>query len=278
VDHVLQREGGELRVKSTLGREDSYAFVELPNEVEDGVESTWGSANRSGFGTVRAADGFGMLKKRKKMSAEPVSSQPLPDSMAKRSWFNNLFSFKPASCEIFVNSRDIKEGLKRCKRALEAQGVKVVEAQFQQRGLRCKVGESKTINGDTIKGVRFRIEFERVYIASGSSGGSAFSTKAVLTLEKGAQSTFRTAFNRLQKALENEVQQPSPPSQTTSKFAFHASMPRAAAKNRPSLKDANLHYPAVAPQHRSAPNTPQFATFAPEIQAYRRPQPQTIRY
>ncbi|BEJ16684.1 hypothetical protein CspHIS471_0600850 [Cutaneotrichosporon sp. HIS471] len=278
VDNVLDREMGELRVRSTLGREDSYAIVELPNEVEDGVESTWGSAHRSGFGTHRAADGFGMLKKRKKMSAEPVSSQPLPDSMAKRSWFNNLFSFKPASCEILVNSRDVKEGLKRCRRVLEAQGVKIAETQFQQRGLRCKVAEVKTINGDTIKGVRFRIEFERVYVASGTRGSSQFMTKAVLTLEKGAQSTFRAAFNRLQKALENEVQQASPPLETGTKFAFHASMPRAATKNRPSLKDANLHYPVVAPQHRSAPNTPQFATFAPEIQAYRRPQPQAIRY
>ncbi|GMK58508.1 hypothetical protein CspeluHIS016_0505400 [Cutaneotrichosporon spelunceum] len=269
---------GELRVKSTLGREDSYALVELPNEVDEALESTWGSSSRSGFVTHRAADGFGMLKKRKKMSAEPVSSQPLPDSIAKRSWFNNLFSFKPASCEIYVDSRDVKEGMKRCKRVMEAQGTKVTEAQFQQRGLRCKVAELKTINGDTIKGVRFRVEFERVYVAVGPRGNSLFMTKAILTLEKGAQSTFRSAFNRLEKSLENEVQQASPPSETGTKFAFHASMPRAAAKNRPSLKDANLNYGAVAPQHRSAPNTPQFATFAPEIQAYRRPQPQAIRY
>lgn len=277
IDNVLQREAGEYRVRSNLGREDSYAFVEAPNDVDDGTESTWGSVGRSGFSSHRAADGFGMLKKRKKMSAEPVSSQPLPESMAKRSWFNNLFSFKPASCEILVNSRDTKEGLKRCKRTLEAQGVKVSEAQFQQRGLKCKVADTINIHGQAVKGVRFRIEFERVYVAPGASGSSHFSTKAVLTLEKGAQSTFRSAYNRLKSALDNEVQ-PLPTPQSD-KFAFTASMPRPANKNRPSLKDANLNYaPPPVPQHRSAPNTPQFASFAPDVQAYRRRQPQTIRY
>lgn len=277
VDNFVQREGGELRIKSNLGREDSYAFVEAPNDVEDGTESSWGSTGRSGFSSHRAADGFGMLKKRKKMSTEPVSSsQPSPESMAKRSWFNNLFSFKPQSCEILVNSRDVKEGLKRCQRTLEAQGVKVSEAQFQQRGLKCKVADTININGQSVKGVRFRIEFERVYVAAGNRASSQFSTKAVLTLEKGAQSTFRAAYNRLQSALENES--PPLPTPQSNKFAFTASMPRPAPKNRPSLKDANLSHPPV-PQHRSAPNTPQFASFAPDIQqGYRYRQPQTIRY
>jgi len=133
-------------------------------------------------------------------SANSTSSGISP----KRSWFNNLFSFKPAAFTL-MSSDNIGNTRERAKKLLSGMGVRVEIVEVDGlRALKCRYddvkGESLLClaenmtdvvdfnSGTTLtKGVRFRIEFTRS--TPMSSGG--YNTLVSLTQEKGAQSTFR---------------------------------------------------------------------------------------
>lgn len=243
----------EQRIESLLGREDSYAFID-GTEIDAGIADSWGSNSKhhSGFSSHRAADGFGMLRKRRNREAVAPST-PVDTSGGKRSWFNNLFSFKPAACEIYVNTPTISDGRKVTAKALTDRGV-IVKHSEDANGiafLKCKSPDMRD-GGDTVKGVRFRVEFDRVPV---NSSRSVFRTQVLLTLERGAHSTFKGVCNRLKTELESV-----PPSTPVS--SIYPSIP---TRNRVAQRPALFHNDGtlkVEPRnhHRpgSEPNTPVF--------------------
>lgn len=235
----------EQHVESFLGREDSYAIIECA-DIDGVTADVWGSSNNtrsSAFSAHRAADGFGMLRKRKKSDA----AAPVADTTGKRSWFNNLFSFKPAACEIFLNTPTISDGRKATIRALD--GLRVTVKESVDAGglsyLKCKMPDMRDA-GETIKGVRFRVEFDRVSV---NTSRSVFRTQVMLTLERGAHSTFKSIYQRLKAELES----PSTPASSG-----YPSIPTRSRAQRPALfaNDGTLKVDAQPTRAGSEPNSP----------------------
>lgn len=275
------------RVESHLGRENSYVMIDdIADMPDDTKTSTWGSRRSNGPFHARSTDGFGMLKKRKKQSgpADPVASTlPNSHSSPKHSWFGNLFSFKPASYDIIVPCPTVSDGRDIVRRCLMVAGVQVKIVEYDGcRALKCKILDTRDIYGKVVKGVRFRIEFSRMVVPTSEAQDLRFGTNACLTLEKGAQSSFTTAYNALKKAVEAEASPLSPVAVPRTSFTLpRPSRPGA----RPSLFDAGLNVPAPVRSFGSAPNTPQFG---PQFGTYAftgvnhhhatHPRPNTIRF
>jgi hypothetical protein len=178
----------------------------------------------------------------------------------------------------------VTDGRDIVRRCLTKQGVSVKVVEYDgMRGLKCKVADTRDINGSLIKGVRFRAEFTRAVIPS-DGNELRFGTNACLTLEKGALSLFTTAFNSLKKAVELEERpQPAPPTPTEyTPPSFTIPRPRGPGQ-RPSIFDTALN---VAPTPRSAipagsnsvPNTPQFGPQFGTFQFTGLQRPNTIRF
>lgn len=207
--------------ESLLTRDESYVVID--NADVPASDSSWGS-RQSGFSAHRnAQDAFGMLKKRtKKVTIDPVpysadlsgpgtaasaisnfsavSSSSASTPSPKRSWFNNLFSFKPASCTVLCHD-NVANTRERTKRALHDLGVRVALVEIDGlRALKCRLEEVRDPHGNTtvVKGVRFKVEFSR----STTSSSPGYNTLVSLTQEKGAQSSFKGIFNSLRTVLE----------------------------------------------------------------------------
>jgi len=203
-----------------------------------------------------------------------------PPQTPKRSWFGNLFSFKPASFDIIVQCPTVTDGRDIVHRCLSKQGVNVKVVEYDgMRGLKCKVADTRDITGSLIKGVRFRVEFTRAVVPS-EGNELRFGTNACLTLEKGALSSFTTAFNSLKKAVELEerpLQSPTPPSPTS----YTMPRPIRNANQRPSIFDTALNVsptPRTAATSSSVPNTPQFGPQFGTFQFTGLQRPNTIRF
>ena len=205
--------------ESLLTRDESYVVID--NADVPASDSSWGS-RQSGFSAHRnAQDAFGMLKKRKKVTIDPVpysselsgpasaisnfsamssSSASASASSPKRSWFNNLFSFKPPSCTVLSHD-NVANTRERTRMALHDMGVRVALVDIDGvRGLKCRLDEVRDPQGNTtvVKGVRFKVEFTRSTVSSAPGSNTLVS----LTLEKGAQSAFKSIFNSLRTVLE----------------------------------------------------------------------------
>lgn len=150
------------------------------------------------------------------------------------------------------------------------------------RGLKCKIADTRDITGSLIKGVRFRAEFTRAVMPS-EGNELRFGTNACLTLEKGAQSQFTTAFNSLKKAVElEERQQHSPPTPTEhTQPSYTMPRPRVPGQ-RPSIFDTALNVTPMPTQmaagSTSVPNTPQFGPQFGTFQFTGLQRPNTIRF
>ncbi|EIW67971.1 hypothetical protein TREMEDRAFT_11764, partial [Tremella mesenterica DSM 1558] len=193
------------RPLTMMSRDESYVVLDSAESTpSDPSVASWGTKS-SGFSAHRGQDGFGMLKRKKKPSpielgvgftATPVSSPmpslgvPSPTGLGpspKRSWFNNLFSFKPPSCTLLSHD-NIGGSREKAKKVLGDMGVQVNVVEIDGlRALRCRFEDVKG-NGTSARGVRFRIEFSRS--SQNTSGG--YNTLVSLTLEKGAQSSFKS--------------------------------------------------------------------------------------
>lgn len=218
--------------ESLLRRDESYVLID--NADVPASDSSWGS-KQSGFSAHRnnAQDAFGRLKKRnkKQVTIDPVpysselsgpstgasafstmsTGSAISVSSPKRSWFNNLFSFKPASCTLLCRD-NVANTRERTRRALMDLGVRVAICEIDGvRGLKCRLDEVRDLQGTStvVKGVRFKVEFAR----SGGSG-TTYNTLVSLTQEKGAQSSFKGIFNSLKTMLESDV--PMSPAASTS--------------------------------------------------------------
>jgi serine/threonine-protein kinase HSL1 (negative regulator of Swe1 kinase) len=72
-------------------------------------------------------------------SAASSASTPSP----KRSWFNNLFSFKPPTCTVLCHD-SIANTREKTKRILDGQGVRVAVVEIDGvRGLKCRLDDVK---------------------------------------------------------------------------------------------------------------------------------------
>lgn len=217
--------------ESHLPRDNSYVMID--NADVPVSDSSWGS-KQSGFSAHRnAQDAFGRLKKRnkKQVSIDPVpysselsgpstgasafstmsAGSAISTSSPKRSWFNNLFSFKPASCTLLCRD-NIGNTRERTRRALIDLGVQVTVAEIDGlRGLKCRLDEVRDLGSATVvKGVRFKVEFAR----SHGGSGPTYNTLVSLTQEKGAQSSFKGIFSSVRTVLESDA--PKSPLATSS--------------------------------------------------------------
>ena len=151
--------------RSDLPRDASYVVVD---NVESSVNNESWTSRQSGFSQHRTGqDGFGMLKRKKTkaLSVEPVpfspdlgstleaSPVPFPFSPSpsstvgspspKRSWFNNLFSFKPPSCTLLSHD-NVSNTRDKSKRILIDLGVRVAVLEIDGiRALKCRLDEIK---------------------------------------------------------------------------------------------------------------------------------------
>ncbi|WWC85951.1 uncharacterized protein L201_000821 [Kwoniella dendrophila CBS 6074] len=291
--------------ESLLPRDTSYVIIDSSDTATDPSISSW-STKSSGFRAHRATDGFGMLKKKvKNVSIDPVpygssssrgsngndllgppsatpsfasgSSSVGGGSMngisPKRSWFNNLFSFKAPSFTLLAQD-NISSTRDRVRRILNEQNIKVALVEIDGvRGLKCKLDEvreygsasshsassSSSTSGQVVvsKGIRFKIEFSR----ANQSAGQNYNTLVTLTLEKGAQSTFKNVFSNLKSNIENSnpprpqsimMRSPQQPASAT----FGTMTP---SHPQPLLSAPPIRYTSSAPTTPIVPSSPRFA-------------------
>ncbi|KAG8884936.1 clathrin associated protein complex large subunit [Tulasnella sp. 331] len=133
----------------------------------------------------------------------------VPQTMAqnsKRSWFTNLFAFKPAQYSL-LSVYDSRITRDECKSLLRTIGVAVVVQNSESAGggvLKCKLDEVRDPAGvmAVVKAVRFRVEFHQT---SSSHMAAGYITSLTLVQEKGALSSFKLLFNRLRREWELDV-------------------------------------------------------------------------
>ncbi|WRT63695.1 uncharacterized protein IL334_000618 [Kwoniella shivajii] len=255
--------------ESLLPRDASYVIIDGSDMASDPSISSW-STKSSGFRAHRGSDGFGMLKKKSKtVSIDPVpfggnndllgpaSATPSFASTSggsmngispKRSWFNNLFSFKAPACTLLAHD-NISSTRDRVRKILTDQGVRVALVEMDGiRGLKCRLDEIRDpVNGNqsVVKGVRFKIEFSR----ANQGAGQSYNTLVTLTLEKGAQSSFRSVFGNLKQHIES-----SNPIRPTSTYVNRSPIQPSSA-TIPSHPQPLLSAPPVR-WTSSAPTTP----------------------
>lgn len=124
----------------------------------------------------------------------------------KKSWFTNLFNFKPASYSL-LSVYDPRITRDECRKLLRSFGVGVVlqNSEGPTGGiLKCKLDEVRDPAGvmAVVKAVRFRVEFSHT---SSSHAIAGYITSLTLVQEKGALSSFKLIFNRLRREWELDV-------------------------------------------------------------------------
>ncbi|WOO84664.1 Serine/threonine-protein kinase HSL1 [Vanrija pseudolonga] len=214
------------QVESMLARDNSYVMVGSADDLPEDRMASWGSKRGSGFSAQIGADGFGnILKKRRKVHPEPVdysiSSSSGSINGPRTGWFTNMFAFKPAPVEIRVNSIDISEARDKTRRALISQNARVSVVDINGvRGFKVRMDDSRGLYGEIVKAIKFRVEFTR------AAAGSKVYTSVSLSLEKGAQSSFKAMYNRLQETLQSESvpSTPTDRSKYSSTFSHRASI------------------------------------------------------
>jgi serine/threonine-protein kinase HSL1 (negative regulator of Swe1 kinase) len=149
----------ESKRTSTLPRDESFVVIDSDTPNDPSLNS-WNSR----YSANRGQDAFGMLKRRKKnlSNIEPTPFMPSlsgPSSATstsssvsgKRSWFNNLFSFKPASFTL-MSSDNIGNTRERAKKLLSGMGcrVEIVEVDGL-RALKCRYDDVKGMSSIPVK-------------------------------------------------------------------------------------------------------------------------------
>ncbi|KAL1407107.1 serine/threonine-protein kinase gin4 [Vanrija albida] len=229
------------KVESLLGRDNSYVMVGSADDMPEDRMASWGSKRGSALSAQLGADGFGsILKKRKKAPVEPASPV-IPSSGSqsgpKSGWFTNMFAFKPAAMEIRVNSIDISEARDKTRRALTAQNARVTVVDINGvRGFKVKMDDSRGLYGEVVKAIRFRVEFTR------AAAGSKVYTSVSLTLEKGAQSSFKAMYTRLRDTLQSD----SAPSTPTDRSKYSSTYSKRASITHGSSLAPPVQRPSIS--------------------------------
>ncbi|TDL23777.1 Pkinase-domain-containing protein [Rickenella mellea] len=152
------------------------------------------------------------------------SSAFLPSPSApRRSWFGNLFKFKPASFQL-LSVHDASTSRDECRRILASMGIRTVLAQAEEFGiLKCKLDEIRDPAGvmAVAKAVQFRVV---VHSATHSQSNAGYAVSLVMIQEKGALSSFKLVYNRLLREWDMDIPRtalspPSPALSTGGRFA-----------------------------------------------------------
>ncbi|WVW81960.1 hypothetical protein I302_103963 [Kwoniella bestiolae CBS 10118] len=261
--------------ESLLPRDNSYVIIDSSDMASDPSISSW-STKSSGFRAHRGSDGFGMLKKKiKNVSIDPVpyghngndllgppsatpsfasGSSSINGISPKRSWFNNLFSFKAPSFTLLAQD-NISSTRDRVRKILNEQNVRVALVEIDGvRGLKCRLDDVRESSGAGVqRGIRFKVEFSR----ANQSAGQNYNTLVTLTLEKGAQSTFRTMFVSLKSRIESS----NPPRPQSIMLRSSPQQPTSAvipSHPQPLLSAPPIRYTSSAPTTPIVPSSPRF--------------------
>ncbi|KAJ9110869.1 hypothetical protein QFC19_001378 [Naganishia cerealis] len=195
---TAQNEAQEERL---LPRDSSYVVI----DAEDAREGWESSQSSRGSMTSKWADPSKLMR-RKKSTVTQIEAIPFHPDLSgglhsatsgystsatpspKRSWFQNLFNFKPQPFTLW-SYESISTTASTIQRELTNYGVRIaVERLKDQTILRCKVNDMRDQRGNIIFGkpVMFKVE-----ILKAASTPSRYSSGVIMTLVKGAQSSFR---------------------------------------------------------------------------------------
>jgi hypothetical protein len=202
--------------------EDDYLIVDRAGDVLKKSSLRKGNGRRVGCEkTVHIVEPIdkGRSKLKKKRSMGPVSpaisdvssavfsppSSPYPFSFpSKRTWFNNVFKFKPTTYTL-LSTYDVHTTRNECRRLLMGMDVRVMLEGFEGLGvLKCQLDDVKDPSGvmGVLKAVQFRVE---AHPFVGREGCEAYETSLLLVQEKGATESFREVFRRLRREWELDI-------------------------------------------------------------------------
>ncbi|KIM83127.1 hypothetical protein PILCRDRAFT_819894 [Piloderma croceum F 1598] len=125
-------------------------------------------------------------------------------STPRRSWFGDVFKFKPTSF-VLLSVYDAYTSREECRRVLVGLGIRVTLAHSEGLGvLKCKLDEVRDPAGAValVKAVRFRVEVHRPSISQSDAG---FEVSLHLVQEKGASSSFQAVYARLRRNWDLDV-------------------------------------------------------------------------
>lgn len=146
------------------------------------------------------------------MSLSEASSFSI-SSAPKKSWFANLFKFKPASMTI-PSMLDEAASRSACRRLLSNAGINVTTMHADDSRatfLQCKLEEVRDPAGvmSVAKAVKFRIEFHPLNTREAAE--PHYQVMIEMILEKGALSSFRLIYQRLRKEWDFVEDTPGTP-------------------------------------------------------------------
>jgi serine/threonine protein kinase len=119
-------------------------------------------------------------------------------STPRRSWFGDVFKFKPTSF-ILLSVHDAYTSREECRRVLVGLGIRVTLAHADGLGvLKCKLDEVRDPAGAMalVKAVRFRVEVRKPSTLQSNAG---YEVALHLVQDKGASSSFQAVYARLRK-------------------------------------------------------------------------------
>lgn len=119
-------------------------------------------------------------------------------STPRRSWFGNVFKFKPTSF-VLLSVHDAYTSREECRRMLVGLGIRVTLTHREGLGiLKCKLAEVKDPAGmvTSVKAVRFRVDVHRPSVSQSDAG---YEVALHLVQEKGSSSSFHAVYARLKK-------------------------------------------------------------------------------
>ena len=125
-------------------------------------------------------------------------------STPRRSWFGDVFKFKPTSF-VLLSVHDAYTSREECRRMLVGLGIRVTLAHSDGLGiLKCKLDEVRDPAGAMalVKAVRFRVEVHKPSVSQSDAG---FEVSLHLVQEKGASSSFQAVHARLRKNWDLDV-------------------------------------------------------------------------
>ncbi|KAI0078665.1 Pkinase-domain-containing protein [Panus rudis PR-1116 ss-1] len=137
-------------------------------------------------------------------STSQGGSMSFSSATPKRRWFGNIFRFKPASYQLQSTEEAFRTRLE-CQEILERMGVNVVLTQAESLGvLKCRLDECRDPTGIlyTLKATRFRVEVMRPTTVDAIGG---YKTVLRMVMEKGAASSFKLVYSRLNKEWDFDV-------------------------------------------------------------------------
>lgn len=182
----------------SIPRDGSYVLIQ-PDEDLQGYDRNASQSSRQSHGLMRKrSENF--KQKKKALTIKPIpfgsaSSAPNSSETPKRSWFQNLFNFKPAPYMLW-SYESTSFTARVLQQNLTALRVKTATERLNdQTIIKCKFSPTQDTFDRTIsKAVYFKVEIMH------AMSPSSYASGARLTLMKGAESTFRELCDRIRQS------------------------------------------------------------------------------